>query len=68
MRTRSAVTDRIYEPDEMVYLVNPVQIARYIKQKATVYDVLESGGRLVVAFSKRETQPLYEQWQKREAK
>lgn len=66
MRTRSTVTDRIYEPDEMVFLVNPVQIARYLKHKATVYDMVESGGKLVVAFSKKETQLLYEQWLKRE--
>ena len=49
MRTHSKVTDRIYNTDEMVYLTNPVQIAKYVKYGATVYDMLENNERLVVS-------------------
>lgn len=66
MRTHSKVTDRIYVTGDMVYLTNPVQIAKYIKHGATVYDMLENNERLVVVFSRRETKKLYEQWQNKE--
>lgn len=66
MRTHSKVTDRTYVTGEMVYLTNPVQIAKYIKHGATVYDMLENNERLVVVFSRRETRKLYEQWQNKE--
>jgi len=68
MRTRSTVTDRVYEPDLMFYIVNPVQIARYLKHGATLYDLFESGDNLVAVFSKRETSELYKLWQRHELK
>lgn len=66
MRIHSNVTDRTYRTSEMVYLLNPIQIAKYVKHGATIYDVLENDGKLVVAFSRKETRHLYDQWQKRE--
>lgn len=66
VRIRSNVTDRIYEPDLMVYVVNPVQTAKYLKHGAVLYDLLESGGNLVAVFSKKETGELYRLWQKHE--
>lgn len=66
VRTHSKVTDRVYITDDMVYLVNPVQIAKYLKHGATLYDLLENDGKLVAVFSRRETRKLYEQWQNRE--
>ena len=68
MRTRSTVTDRVYEPDLMSYIVNPVQIARYLKHGATLYDLFESADNLVAVFSKRETSELYKLWQRHELK
>lgn len=66
VRTHSKVTDRTYVTDDMVYLTNPVQIAKYLKHGATLYDLLENDGKLVGVFSRRETKKLYEQWQNRE--
>lgn len=68
MRMRSTVTDRWYDPVEMVYLENPLQIARYIKHGATLYDLLENNDVLVAVFSKRQTFELYKLWQKHELK
>lgn len=53
MRMRSTVTDRWYDPVEMVYLENPLQIARYMKHGATLYDLLENNDVLVAVFSRR---------------
>lgn len=64
MRVKSAVTDRFYDPMDMVYLVNPTQIARYLKYGATLYDLTEDKGTLVAVFSRRETGGLYKRWQK----
>lgn len=66
MRTYSKVTGRTYNTDDMVYLANPVQIAKYVKHGAILYDLLENDGKLVAVFSRRETKKLYEQWQNRE--
>ncbi|MBO5970918.1 MAG: hypothetical protein J6S14_20775 [Clostridia bacterium] len=66
MRTHSKVTDRVYSSDSMVYLVNPVQIAKYLEHGATIYDLLENDGQLIGVFSKKETRILYEKWKKRE--
>lgn len=63
MRIRSAITDRVYNPDSMVYLENPIQIAKYIKHGATLYDLLENNDVLVGVFSKKETSYLYKLWQ-----
>lgn len=56
------VTDRIYEQEAMVYISNPTQIAKYMKHKCTLYDLLEIDDKLVGVFSKEETKPLYELW------
>lgn len=66
MRIHSKVTDRVYQSDEMVYLVNPVQIAKYMNQGATLYDLLSIDDKLVGAFSRKETRMLYKRWQNRE--
>lgn len=65
MRTRSIVTNRIYEQEGMVYIMNPLQIAKYLKYGCTLYDLFESNDKLVGVFSRKETQPLYEKWQVR---
>lgn len=62
LRIRSAVTDRVYEQAAMVYISNPTQIAKYMKHKCTLYDLLEIDDKLVGVFSKEETRPLYELW------
>lgn len=62
MRIRSATTGRIYEQEDMIYISNPVQIAKYLKYKCTLYDLLEANDKLIGAFSREETQELYKKW------
>lgn len=62
MRTHSEVSGRTYESDEMIYITNMKQTAKYLKHHATLYDVLECGGKVVHVFSKKETKELYELW------
>ncbi len=50
----------------MIYIVNPVQIAKYIKYHCTLYDLLADNDKLIGVFSKKETQLLYEKWRARE--
>lgn len=66
MRIRSLITDRIYEQEEMVFITNPVQIAKYLKCKCTLYDLLEYDDKLIGVFSRQETQPYYEKWRAHE--
>ena len=66
MRIRSIVTDRYYEQEEMVFITNTAQIAKYLKHGAVLYDLIEVDGKLTAAFSKKETKDLYTKWQRRE--
>lgn len=66
MKIRSVVTDRYYEQEEMVYITNTAQIAKYLKHGAVLYDLIEVDGKLTGAFSKKETKDLYAKWQRRE--
>lgn len=62
MKTRSEFSGNIYESDEMVYITNMKQSAKYLKHHATLYDVLECAGKIVHVFSRKETKELYEAW------
>lgn len=63
---KSIVTDRIYDPLEMIYISNPIQTSLYMEKGATLYDVLADNKTLTFVFSKNETYELYHQWKKRE--
>ena len=62
VRIRSTVTDRLYEQESMVYISNPVQIAKYLAHHCTLYDLLADDEKLVGVFSKKETRDVYEKW------
>lgn len=66
MQVISEVTGLTYSPDEMVYLVNPLQSARYLKHGAVLYDIFESKDMLVFVFSRNDTRQMYQQWKHRE--
>ena len=50
MRIRSVVTDRYYEQEEMVFITNTAQIAKYLKHGAVLYDLIEVDGKLIGAY------------------
>ena len=66
MRVHSTITDRFYIAEEMAYITNPTQIAKYIDAGAVLFDLIPHGDKLVGVFSKKESAVLYVKWQKRE--
>lgn len=66
MTTLSKTTGRAYKGERMVYILNPVQTAKYLKHGMTLYDIFESNGSLVFVFDKDETKEIYDLWCKRE--
>ena len=65
--TRSQRTGRIYNEIECVYLVNPVQAFEYLNHDAILYDIFPGRDRrLVFVFNRKEVQPLWDAWCKRQ--
>lgn len=59
---KSRTTGVAYNPDEMIYIVNPKQSAFYISKEVKLYDVFESRGDLLCAFNKLESYSTYKEW------
>lgn len=71
MRVYSKVTGRDYMGEDAVYIYNPLQFVKYIKNNATLYDVIVDKDRTgkdcaVFVFSKTETKHLFDMWCKHE--
>lgn len=66
MRVNSKITNQSYFGERMVYIGNPIQIARYLKHGATLYDIFENNDKLIAVFSKEETAELFTLWCRRE--
>lgn len=62
MRVNSKITNQEYFGERMVYLSNPVQVARYLKHGATLYDIFENKDKLVFVFNREETEELFTLW------
>ena len=61
--TRSQKTGKIYEEQDSVYIVNPVQAYEYLNHDAVLYDIFPGRDRRIVfVFNKTEVQPLYDAW------
>lgn len=66
MRIVSTVTGLEYKGEQMVYIANPLQCARYIKHGARIYDVIEDNDKVFFVFKKSETSDLFDRWCRRE--
>ena len=62
MQVMSIVTGRCFEENDMVYISNPVQIAKYLENGCVLYHLAAKDGRLTAAFSRTETKPCYDKW------
>lgn len=62
MKLYSNVTQREYEPVEMIYILGIKQGALYIENGCTLYDLWWSKGKLVFVFNKKESKPFYDQF------
>lgn len=58
----SDLTGQQYDPGQCVYILNMVQVARYIKHGARPVDICVTNDKLCFAFYKNETQQLYKEW------
>lgn len=69
MRTYSRLLNKYYDSDKVVYLVNMLQVARYMKNGAEqylvdiLYDKAKKADTLVFVFEKNQViQELYRKW------
>ncbi len=67
MKVQSNISNRCYETDDCVYLVNPLQVYKYIINDAYPLDIKAGeDNKLVYIYNKNETYKLYDKWCKRE--
>ena len=66
LQITSNVTGLTYRGEEMVFISNPLQTARYLKNNALLYDVLQNQDKLIFVFRKSETSELFDKWCKHE--
>ena len=67
MKVETNITGKCYDTDSSVYIVNPLQIWKYLANDAIPLDILPGeDNKLVVVFDKHDTYQLYDAWCKRE--
>lgn len=67
MKIQSEVTGKIYETDDCVYIVNALQVYKYLANDAELLDVkCGFDNKLAFVFDKEKSYPLYDKWCKRE--
>lgn len=67
MKVQSNVTGKCYETNECVYILNPLQVYKYLIHDAELLDVLPGeDNKLVFCFSRGSTRALYDLWCRRE--
>lgn len=63
MKITSKITGKLYEQQDMCHILNPIQAALYIKNGATLYDLLLSReNKLIYVFNRSDTKHLYDQF------
>lgn len=63
MLIQSNTTGRWYEPADSCFITNPRQAALYLKHGICLLDILlNKDDKIVYAFDKRESSPLYQKW------
>lgn len=68
MREISNITNREYDTEECVPIVNKTQHDLYVKNNVYPIDMYYSIDRIVYIYRKKDTKELYAKWQKRELK
>lgn len=67
MKVQSDVTGKCYDPKECVFILNPLQVYKYLVNNAEILDVLPGeDNKLVYCFSRENTKKLYDAWCKHE--
>ena len=61
------VTGKCYETKECVYIVNPLQVYKYLLNDLPPLDVLPGeDNKIVFVYNRQESRDLYDKWCKRE--
>ena len=67
LKVQSMVTSKCYETDECVFIVNPLQVYKYLINGAVPLDILAGeDNKIVYVYDKSKTYKLYDLWCKRE--
>lgn len=67
MNINSRITGKSYKPDECVFIINTLQVHRYLDNGAELLDVIPGNDRkLAFVFNRVGTYSLYDRWCKRE--
>ena len=67
LKVQSSVTGNCYETDECVYIVNPLQVYKYLINDAVPLDILAGeDNKIVYVYNRKLTHDLYDRWCKRE--
>lgn len=67
MKVQSMVTGKCYETEECVYIVNPLQVYKYLSNDLAPLDILPGeDNKLVFVYSRNNSKFLYDKWCKRE--
>ena len=67
LKVQSSVTGKCYETDECVFIVNPLQVYKYLINDAVPLDILAGeDNKIVYVYNRKLTHDLYDRWCKRE--
>ena len=67
MKVQSMVTGKCYETTECVYIVNTLQVYKYLLNDLAPIDVLPGeDNKIVYVYNRKLTHDLYDRWCKRE--
>lgn len=67
MKVQSLITGKCYETDDCVFLVNTLQVYKYLVNGAVPLDILAGeDNKLVFVYDKAKSYKLYDAWCKRE--
>ena len=67
LKVQSSVTGKCYDTDECVFIVNPLQVYKYLINDAAPLDILAGeDNKIVYVYNRKLTHDLYDRWCKRE--
>lgn len=58
----SAITGKDYDPEQCIYILNMIQVARYLKHGAIPVDVCVTNDKVCFVFLRKDTRELYKAW------
>ena len=67
MKVQSTVTGKCYETDDCVFIVNQLQVYKYLANDSVPLDILAGeDNKIFYFYNRKNTRKLYDLWCKRE--